>query len=91
MFKLDIDLINKKENELIYFDDFIPFDICSYIDMLKRNNYLKNRGKFDKIQKKNFSIRQNMKNSDDADLFSEKILKLWVVENPQFADLIVFE
>ena len=91
MFTLNVDLIDKRENELIYFDDFLPFDFYPYIDMLKRNTYLKNRGKFNVIQKKNYVVRQNMKSSNDVDLFSEKILKQWVNDNPKFADLVVFD
>lgn len=89
MLEINADAVKKKEYDLIHFEGFIPFDLWPYIDMLKRNNYLKSIGKFDKIQKQNAKVRGNMKISADADLYLEKVLQKWVDDNPKFRDIII--
>ena len=91
MIEFNEDIIKKNENKLIYFKGFIPFQICDYIDMLRRNNYLKSIGLFEDIQKEIIEVRNAMKISGDADIYLEKVLKKWVADNPQFKDLVIFD
>lgn len=91
MIELDVNNINKHKNNLIKFEGFIPFNLFGYIDMLKRNNYLKSIGKFDDIAKENMMYRNKMKSSDDADMYMDNILLKWVEDNPQFNDILIFD
>ena len=83
--------IQEKEYDLIHFKGFIPMDFNYHIDMKKRNDYLKRINKFDEVKKEQIKIRTNAKNSDDTDVFFEKVLKKWIADNPQFKDLIIEE
>ena len=87
--ELDIDKIKAREGELIKFADFLPMEILNVIDAVRRNDYLKNIGKFDEVQKLNLAFRRNFKLYGLE--YKEKILKDWIRNNPQFEDLVIFD
>lgn len=91
MLLINKDKLKEKENTLIYFNGFIPMEFFKYIDMFKRNNYLKSINKFDEIEKENIKVRKMMKSNSDAVAYSENVLKKWIVDNPQFKDLLIFD
>lgn len=79
--------IKERENELIHFEGFLPFEILSRIDFIKRNDYLKSKGLFDEIQKQNLKHRIN--SSKYGEEYKQKVLKDWILGNPKFKDCVL--
>ena len=80
----------KREDELIHFIGFLPFQFYKFIGLLERNNYLKSSA-YDDMYKLNVKYRQEFKLSDDKENYLDNMLKVWIEENPQFYDLIIFD
>lgn len=89
--KLNVAKVEERENDLIHFNGFIPLNLFMHINMLERNTYLKNIGKYNEVEADNIRVRNSMNKADDTDLFEEQVLKNWIRNNPQFEDLVIFD
>ena len=92
MLKFNEDKINEKKQELIEFKGWLPFAFYNYgVSILKRNDYLESIGLKDKNQKMNFKYRSMLKDSVNPEELMDKFILQFVIENPQFQDLIIQE
>lgn len=89
MLEINVDKVKEFENRLIYYDGFLPIDLMGYIDMDKRNEYLKKNGKFEELQKQYLDFRIKFKKYGLE--YRENVLKEWILDNPQFKNLFILE
>ena len=89
MLKINKENIKKREQQLIYFKGFVPIEFLSYIDSFKRYEYLKQIGRYDKMQEDYHNYRGGC--SKYGWEYSQKILKKFIGENPQFEDCVILE
>ena len=89
MLKINKENIKKKEQQLIYFKGFVPIEFLSYIDSFKRYEYLKQIGMYDKMQEDYHNYRVGC--SKYGWEYSQKILKKFIADNPQFEDCVILE
>jgi len=85
--KVNINKVKERELELIHYVGFLPMDILTHIDGLKRNDYLKSINKFDEIQELNHNYK--VKYSRHGLPYKEKVLIKWIADNPQFSDCVI--
>ena len=90
-FILDREKLKEREEELVYFNGFIPIQFLGIIPTLKRNKYLESIGKYDEIEEQNILIRQRMKEAPDSEVYLENVLKEWLIANPKFKNLFIID
>jgi len=89
--KLNKDKIKEKKQELYEFEGWLPFRFYNYISPSKRFDYLESIGLYDKIQKQNAKYRRMLMDSDNPDELMDELILKFVIENPEFQDLIIQE
>ena len=89
MIKINKENVKKREQQLIYFKGFIPIEFLSYIDSFKRYDYLEQVGIYEKVQEDNHNFK--VAYSKHGLSYKEKVLKKFIVDNPQFEDCVILE
>lgn len=92
MLKFNETKIKEKKQELTEFKGWLPFEFYNYgVSIIKRGDYLESVGLYDKIQKQNAKYRRMLMNSDNPEELMDTLVLQFVIENPQFQDLIIQE
>ena len=89
MIKINKENVKKREQQLIHFKGFVPIDFLKYIDNFKRYDYLKQIGIFEKVQEDNHNFK--VAYSKHGLSYKEKVLKKFIVDNPQFEDCVILD
>lgn len=89
MVKLNIDTVEDYEEDLTYFNDYVPLRLYPYINITMRNKYLEKKGlkkKIDTIiQKKKIELH---KTSNPFKFLHDDFIK-WVHNNQEFKELLI--
>jgi len=89
MVKLNVDAIDDYESDLIYFKDYIPLRLYPYVNLVKRNNYLKRKGLKSKIDKIVYKKKLEMRNANNPFEYAHNDFVKWVKSNPEFKELLI--
>ena len=89
MIKINKENVKKREQQLIHFKGFVPIDFLKYIDNFKRYDYLEQVGIYKKVQEDNHNFK--VAYSKHGLSYKEKVLKKFIVDNPQFEDCVILE
>ena len=77
------------KNDLKYFRGWLPFQFNGYFSMYDRKQFLQSIGLWNDVQKRNLEVMQGIRdNEPNADVYLDKLLKAWLVENPKFVDVV---
>ena len=79
------------ENDLTYYPGWIPPNLCVYLNMYHRVNFLKAEGLFERVEKQNIEYRNNVKSLPDNEArwdYRIRVLVDWCFANPDFIGLI---
>ena len=87
--KVNINKVKEREIELIHYVGFLPMDFLNIIDAFKRNDYLRSINKYEEIQELNHNYK--IQYSKHGLAYKEKVLKKFIVDNPQFEDCVILE
>lgn len=92
MLKLNAETIKEKKQELIEFEGWLPFEFYNYgVSVIKRGDYLKSVGLYDKFKKQDAKYRRMLMDSGNPEELMDDIIIQFVIENPQFQDLVIQE
>ena len=87
--KVNENKVKERELELIRYVGFLPMDFLNIIDAFKRNDYLRSINKYEEIQELNHNYK--VQYSKHGLPYKEKVLKKFIVDNPQFEDCVIFD
>ena len=88
MLKINYNSLKQKEYVLTHYKGWLPFQIEYYLDLYERNKFLKSIGLFDKVQKVTIINRNKIKSSKKGDVLEDDMLRKWIKDNPNFADIV---
>ncbi len=92
MLRIDEDKIKDYIEDLKYYRGFLPFQFDAYISLSQRKKFLTSVGLWKEVHNRELEVMQGLRdNKPNDDKYLDNILRLWVVENPEFKDLVVFD
>jgi len=92
MLEINEDKINDFKNDLKYYRGWLPFQFIPYISLSNRKVFLKSAGLWDKVNQRNLEVMQGIRdNEPHSDVYLDSLLKSWIMENPKFKDLVIFD
>ena len=89
MLQFDYDNIKKKEKDLTQFKGWLPFRLEVFIDLVKREEYLKSEGLYDEIERANQDYMRLLRYHKEPQLFMEELIMEFIQDNPQFKGIVV--
>ena len=88
MLKFNHEKIKEKEMELTQFKGWLPFRLEVFIDLVKRESYLKSAGLYDEIEKANQDYMRLLRYHKEPQLFMDELIIEFVENNPEFEGII---
>ena len=82
--------IKKRKDELEQFKGFLPFQFDTYISLSKRKEFLVDQGLWDEVHEQELQVMKGIRDTKpNDDVYLDKVLRKWVVKNPEFEDLVI--
>lgn len=88
MLKFNQDKIQEKEKELTQFKGWLPFRLEVFIDMGKRDSYLKSEGLYEDIEQANQDYMRLLRYHKEPQIFMEELVREFVENNLEFEGII---
>lgn len=78
------------KNDLLHYRGWLPFQFNAYFSLYDRKRFLQSAGLWDKVHSKDLEVMQGIRDhKPNDDVYLDKLLRQWLVDNPKFADLVV--
>ena len=82
--------VEKVVDKLQVYRGWLPFQFDSYLDLDGRHKFLESIGLEDEVQARNEEVMQGIRDyRPNEDVYLDKLLKQWLMENPQFSNLAI--
>ena len=90
MLKFDYEKIKEKEEELTQFKGWLPFKLEVFIDLVKREDYLKSEGLYEEIEQANQDYMRLLRYSKEPEpILMEELVLEFIQNNPQFKGIVI--
>lgn len=78
------------KNELQNYRGWLPFQFSAYYSLFKRKRFLQSAGLWEEVHNKDLEVMQGIRDhKPNEDVYLDKLLRQWLVDNPKFSNLVV--